>query len=58
LPKAVDFQTGTNAVLKHSRVFVCWMATGVAMGIYDRTIKYATERKQFGKPISGRKLII
>jgi alkylation response protein AidB-like acyl-CoA dehydrogenase len=53
LPKAKDFQTGTNAILMHSRVFVFWIAAGVAMGVYDRTIKYASERKQFGKSISG-----
>lgn len=53
LPLAIDFQNGTNRVLKHSRVFVCWMAAGVCMGVYDSAIKYATERKQFGRSISG-----
>jgi len=53
LPKATDFQNGTNKVLKHSRVFVCWLAAGVCMGVYDSAIKYTTERKQFGRSISG-----
>jgi alkylation response protein AidB-like acyl-CoA dehydrogenase len=53
LPHAVDFQTGTNRALKHSRVFVCWVAAGIVMGVYDNVIKYATERKQFGRSISG-----
>jgi alkylation response protein AidB-like acyl-CoA dehydrogenase len=54
LPHAIDFQNGTNKVLKHSRVFVCWIAAGICMGVYDNVIKYATERKQFGRSISGK----
>lgn len=42
LPLAVDFQNGTNKVLKHSRVFVCWIAAGICMGVYDNVIQYAT----------------
>ena len=42
LPLAKDFQSGTNSVLKHSRVFVCWIAAGICMGVYDQTIKYAS----------------
>jgi acyl-CoA oxidase len=53
LPHAIDFQNGTNRVLKHSRIFVCWIAAGIAMGVYDNVIRYATERKQFGRSISG-----
>lgn len=53
LPKAVDFNKGTNVVLKHSRVFVCWVAAGICQGVYDNAIKYVSERRQFGQPISG-----
>ncbi|MCB0371262.1 MAG: hypothetical protein KDD45_18055 [Bdellovibrionales bacterium] len=40
LPVAKNFQTGANVVLKHSRPIVCWIATGVCLGIYDNAIKY------------------
>ena len=53
LPKATDFNKGTNVVLKHSRIFVCWLAIGIVMGAYDNVIKYVTSRKQFGQPIAG-----
>lgn len=53
LPLAVDFNKGTSVVLKHSRVLVCWIAAGIAMGVYDNAIRYISERKQFGQPISG-----
>ena len=56
LPKATNFAAGTNAILKHSRVFVAWLAVGVCWGVYDHVIKYASDRKQFGQPISGNKL--
>lgn len=53
LPKAKDFASGTNVVLKHSRVYVCWVAVGIALGVYDNAIKYASHRKQFGGPITS-----
>ena len=53
LPKAVDFASGTNKILKSTRVSVCWLAAGVAMGVYDNAIKYVSNRKQFGTLISG-----
>lgn len=58
LPKALDFASGTNVILKHSRVFVCWVAAGIAIGVYDSAIKYVTERKQFGQPIGGCSYLI
>ena len=57
LPKAQDFQKGTSIVLKHSRVFVCWAAVGIALGVYDNVVKYITTRKQFGVPIASFQLI-
>lgn len=53
LPGATDFAKGTNTVLKHSRVLVCWIAAGVCVGVYDNAIKYVSERRQFNQPISG-----
>ncbi|EGR31915.1 hypothetical protein IMG5_099950 [Ichthyophthirius multifiliis] len=53
LPKATDFQKGTSKILLHSRLIVCWITFGVAMGVYDHTIKYMNERKQFGVKISS-----
>lgn len=58
LPKATDFAKGTNVVLKHSRIYVCWVAIGIAMGAYDHAIKYTTSRKQFGQPIAGTLFVI
>lgn len=57
LPKATDFSNGTNVVLKHSRIYVCWVAAGIAMGVYDNAIKYVSNRRQFGQPISGFQLV-
>ena len=54
LPLAKNFMTSTNKILKHSRIFVCWVCAGVAMGVYDNVIKYASERVQFGKPITSK----
>jgi acyl-CoA oxidase len=53
LPKATDWVAGTNVVLKHSRIYVCWVAAGIAMGVYDNAIRYISNRKQFGQQISG-----
>jgi alkylation response protein AidB-like acyl-CoA dehydrogenase len=58
LPLAIDFQNGTNLVLKHSRVYVCWVAAGICMGVYDNAIKYTTQRKQFGRSIAGKRCVI
>lgn len=45
-----------NKVLLKSRLFVAWMAVGVAVGIYDNSIKYADSRVQFGRKITGFQL--
>ena len=52
LPLAKNFMS-TNKVLQHSRIFVCWMSAGVALGVYDNAIKYTSNRIQFGRPITG-----
>lgn len=56
MPKANDFQKGTSVVLKHSRVFVAWAAVGIALGVYDNVVKFISNRKQFGVPISSFQL--
>jgi glutaryl-CoA dehydrogenase len=53
LAKADDFATGTNKILEHSRIKVCWGAVGIAAGAYEAALKYTLNRKQFGKPIAG-----
>lgn len=57
LPKAVDFASGVNKILEHSRVFVCWVAAGMCMGVYDSAIKYTSNRKQFGSSITSFQLV-
>ena len=54
---ATDFATGTKEVLQHSRIFVAWIAVGMAAGACEAAFKYTQERVQFGKPIAARQLI-
>lgn len=56
LAKATDFQKGTSKILLHSRLLVCWVAVGIVMGVYDNVIKFISNRKQFGVPISSFQL--
>lgn len=56
LEKGNSWSTGPGRALKHSRVYAAWCACGVAAGAYDFTIKYISERKQFGKSISSFQL--
>ena len=44
-------------VLKLTRAGVAWQAVGCAMGAYERSVRYATMRMQFGKPIASFQLI-
>lgn len=47
----------TAKVLKMTRAGVAWQAVGCARGAYEAALKYAQERKQFGRPIGGFQLI-
>ena len=47
----------TAKVLRGTRYFVGWEATGCAMGAYENALKYAQERLQFGKPIASFQLV-
>lgn len=40
-----------------ARAGVAWEACGMAMGLYEHTHRYCTERTQFGKPIAGFQLV-
>ena len=44
-------------VLRMTRTGVAWFAVGCAMGAYEHALRYAVERKQFGKPIGGFQLV-
>lgn len=47
----------TAKVLKATRAGVAWQAVGCARGAYECALEYATERKQFGKPIASFQLV-
>ena len=47
----------TANVLRGTRYFVGWEATGCAMGAYENAVKYCQERLQFGKPIASFQLV-
>ena len=47
----------TARVLRGTRYFVGWEATGCAMGAYENALKYCQERMQFGKPIGSFQLV-
>ena len=47
----------TARVLRGTRYYVGWEATGCQMGAYEHALKYARERLQFGKPIGSFQLI-
>jgi alkylation response protein AidB-like acyl-CoA dehydrogenase len=54
---ADDSFRDTARVLKMTRYFVGWEATGCAMGAYENTLKYCQERLQFGRPIASFQLV-
>src|ERR1700758_5500127 len=62
LPEANRLQGGnsfrdTARVLRMTRYMVGWASTGVQMGAFEATLKYAQERLQFGKPIASFQMI-
>src|SRR6476646_4868442 len=62
VPEANRLQAGnsfrdTARVLRMTRYMVGWASTGIQMGAYEATLKYAQERLQFGKPIASFQLI-
>jgi alkylation response protein AidB-like acyl-CoA dehydrogenase len=47
----------TARVLRMTRYMVGWASTGVQMGAFEATLKYAQERLQFGKPIASFQMV-
>ncbi|MBV8749427.1 MAG: acyl-CoA dehydrogenase family protein, partial [Candidatus Eremiobacteraeota bacterium] len=47
----------TAKVLRMTRGFVAWEATGCALGAFEHALAYARRRKQFGRPIGGFQLV-
>lgn len=40
LENALDFATGANNILKHSRIYIAWVAAGCAAGAIEAALKY------------------
>src|SRR5271166_531783 len=62
VPEAYRLQAGnsfrdTARVLRMTRYMVGWASTGIQMGAFEATLKYAQERLQFGRPIASFQLI-
>src|ERR1700727_1248515 len=62
VPEANRLQGGnsfrdTARVLRMTRYMVGGASTGIQMGAFEATVKYAQERQQFGKPIASFQLI-
>ena len=55
LPGVVGMR-GPLSCLNQARYGIAWGALGAAMDCYDTALRYAKERKQFGKPIAGFQL--
>jgi glutaryl-CoA dehydrogenase len=47
----------TARVLRMTRAGVAWEAVGCAQGAYEHALRYATERRQFGRPIARFQLV-
>jgi alkylation response protein AidB-like acyl-CoA dehydrogenase len=41
---AKDFASGTKEVLLHSRIYVAWIAVGIAAGAVDAAMDYCKKR--------------
>ncbi|MCT2329725.1 acyl-CoA dehydrogenase family protein [Corynebacterium sanguinis] len=56
LPGARTFRD-TAAVLGGTRLGVAWSALGMAIDCYEKALKYASERHQFGRPLIKNQII-
>ena len=56
LQRADSFKD-TAKVLKMTRAGVAWFAVGCQMGAYEHALRYARQRRQFGRPIGGFQLV-
>lgn len=57
LENCIDFTMSTADMLNQSRLYVAWIATGIAAGAYEAALKYTLKRQQFGKPIAQFQLV-
>ncbi len=53
----VDTWRTVADVLRATRAGVAWQGVGCAMGAYEHSLRYARERRQFGRPIGRFQLI-
>ena len=53
----VEGLKGPLACLIQARYGIGWGAVGSAMAVYEASVKYAKDRKQFGKPIGSFQLV-
>ncbi len=56
LQNANSFKDTAN-VLRMTRASVAWQAVGLSQGAYEAALKYANQRKQFGKTIGSFQMI-
>ena len=56
LPGATSFKAA-GQVLKSTRASCAWMALGHAVAGYDAALTYASQRKQFGKPLVSFQIV-
>lgn len=56
LPGARTFKD-TSEVLVATRLGVAWSALGHATAVYEAALNYATQRRQFGKPLAKFQLV-
>ena len=54
--EGVGFKTAMKS-LDHARIHMAAVATGLCERLLDEGVRYATQRKQFGKPISDFQLV-
>ena len=57
LPEATSYRKGVEKILMASRYNVIFITYGVCMGVYRNAISYASNREQFGQPISSFQLV-
>lgn len=53
----VEGLRGPLSCLTQARYGISWGAVGSAMAVYESSVKYATTRIQFGRPIGGFQLV-
>ncbi len=55
--QGVDSWRDVARILRAMRSDVAWIATGLQAGALDSTLRYVTEREQFGRAIGGFQLV-